>query len=116
MLETTARTTFRSFRQGDVLLVACAEIPFGACEEAAEDGRVVLARGEQTGHAHTMSAARVRYFREDGSGSGFIRVGGSAPVDLRHEEHAPLAIPPGTYRVVRQREYQPRAAPRTVAD
>lgn len=115
MLEMKQRA-FQSYRQGDVLLVPCTEIPAGACEEAAENGRVVLARGEQTGHAHAMSSARVRYFREDGSGSGFIRVAGSAPVELRHEEHAPLAIPPGTYRVVRQREYQPRAAPRAVAD
>lgn len=115
MLETAVRT-FRSYRQGDVLLIACPEIPVGTYEEAAEDGRIVLARGEHTGHAHAMSAERVRYFREDGSGGGFIRVAGSAPVELRHEEHSPLAIPPGTYRVVRQREYQPRAAPRTVSD
>ena len=115
MLDTIQRF-LRPYRQGDVLLVPCAEIPTGAFEEAAENGRVVLARGEQTGHAHTMAADRVCYFREDGTGSGFIRVSGTAPVDLTHEEHAPLAIPPGSYRVVQQREYQPRAAPRVVAD
>jgi hypothetical protein len=27
-----------------------------------------------------------------------------------------LMVPPGTYRVVRQREYQPRALPRAVID
>lgn len=106
----------RSYRQGDVLLIPCAEIPTGTYEDAAENGRVVLARGEQTGHAHTMAASRVRYFRDDGSGGGFMRVVGPAPVELTHEEHASLAIPPGTYRVIRQREYQPRAAPRAVAD
>lgn len=117
MLETRQRD-LRPYRQGDVLLVPCAEIPAGAHEEAPENGRVVLARGERTGHAHTMAADRVCYFREDGSGSGggFLRVAGPAPVDLTHEEHAPLSIPPGNYRVVRQREYQPRAAPRTVTD
>jgi len=108
----------RTYRQGDVLLVPCAEIPADAYEEAAENGRVVLARGERTGHAHTMAADRVCFFREDGSGSGggFIKVAGPAPVDLTHEEHAPLAIPPGNYRVVQQREYQPRGAPRAVVD
>jgi hypothetical protein len=115
MLDTIQRF-LRPYRQGDVLLVPCAEIPTGAFEEAAENGRVVLARGEQTGHAHTMAADRVCYFREDGTGSGFIRVSGTAPVDLTHEEHASLAIPPGSYRVVQQRESQPRAAPRVVAD
>lgn len=108
----------RPYRQGDVLLVPCDGVPASAYEEAAENGRVVLARGERTGHAHTMAADQVCYFREDGSGSGgaFVRVAGPAPAELTHEEHAPLAIPPGTYRVVQQREYQPQAEPRTVSD
>lgn len=108
----------RTYRQGDVLLVPRAKIPADAYEEAAENGRVVLARGERTGHAHTMAADRVCFFREDGSGGGggFIKVAGPAPVELTHEEHAPLAIPPGNYRVVQQHEYQPRGAPRAVVD
>jgi hypothetical protein len=32
-----------------------------------------------------------------------------------HEEHDPIRIPPGAYRVVRQREYEPRGW-RAVAD
>lgn len=115
MFDTTQRV-LRPYRQDDVLLVPCAELPTGALEEAAESGRVVLARGQRTGHAHTMAADRVCYFREDGTGSGFIHVAGPAPVDLTHEEHAPLTIPPGNYRVVQQREYKPRAAARVVAD
>ena len=97
-----------------MLLVLCAEIPVGAHEEVAENGRVILARGERTGYAHV--ADRVCYFREDGSGSAFVQVSGDAPVDLRHEEHAALAIAPGRYRVVLQREYRPRAASRAVTD
>lgn len=112
----TEQRDLRPYRQGDVLLVPCAEIPSGALEEATENGRVVLARGELTGHAHTMAGDRVCYFRDDGTGSGFIRVTGPDPVDLTHEEHAPLAVPPGNYRVVQQREYQPRRAPRAVID
>lgn len=107
---------FRPYRQGDVLLAPCVEIPPDAFEEAPEEARVVLARGERSGHAHAMAADRVRYFREDETGSGFIQVTGAAPVDLTHEEHAPLGIPPGNYRVIQQREYQPRAAPRAVDD
>ena len=30
-----------------------------------------------------------------------------APVVLRHEEHAEIHLPAGTYRVTRQREYSP---------
>lgn len=109
--------SYQSFRQGDVLLVPCASIPGRARREPPESGRVVLARGETTGHSHTMAADRVTYFREDGSGGGgYIRVEGPNPVDLSHEEHNALAIPPGSYKVVRQREYQPRALPRSVLD
>jgi len=108
----------RPYRQGDVLLVPCDKIPAEAHEEVSENGRVILARGERTGHSHTMTAERVSYFREDGSGSGgaFIRVTGLGPVALMHEEHAPLSIPPGDYRVIQQREYQPRETPRVVSD
>jgi hypothetical protein len=31
------------------------------------------------------------------------------PGELRHEEHAPITLAPGKYRVIRQREYQPGA-------
>jgi len=107
----------RSYRQGDILLLPCPKIPSGAVREAPEDGVVVLARGETSGHRHVMTADRVVFFREDGSGSGgFIKVTGDVPVDLSHEEHAPLSIPPGDYRVVRQHEYQPQARPRPVMD
>ena len=105
-----------SYRQGDILLLPCSEIPLNAVPEPPEDGVVVLARGETTGHRHVIGADHVAFFREDGSGSGYIRVTGPDPVDLSHEEHSPLAIPPGNYRVVRQREYQPRAQPRRVLD
>jgi hypothetical protein len=37
-------------------------------------------------------------------------------VALQHDEHASLMIPPGDYRVIQQREYRPRAAPRAAID
>ena len=106
----------RPYRQGDVLLLPCGGIPTGARAKAPENDRVVLARGETTGHAHAMAADRVCYFRDDGTGGGFVQVEGSEPVALTHEEHSPLMVPPGSYRVVRQREYQPQARPRAVVD
>ena len=112
----TSRPAGCSYRQGDILLLRCASIPAGARPEAPEDGCVVLARGETTGHAHVMAADRVCHFRDDGTGGGFVRVEGKAAVALTHEEHAPLMVPPGSYRVLRQREYQPRELPRVVAD
>jgi hypothetical protein len=106
----------QSYRQGDVLLVPCGAIPSSAHEENAEDGRVVLAHGERTGHAHIMPADRVCYFRDDGNGQAFLHVAPGEPVALTHEEHAPLDVEPGTYRIILQREYQPRSALRAVVD
>ncbi len=106
----------RQYRQGDVLLVPCDGVPAGAREQVADEGRVVLAYGEVSGHAHALDADRVRYFREDGTGQAFLHVPGTAPVDLKHEEHAPLPVAPGTYRVVRQREFMPSETPRLIAD
>jgi hypothetical protein len=106
----------QSYRQGDVLLMSCDAIPASAHEETAEDRHVVLAHGERTGHAHIMPADRVCYFRDDGDGQAFLRVASGEPVALTHEEHAPLTVQPGTYRVILQREYQPRSVPRAVVD
>lgn len=104
------------YRQGDVLLISCDALPTSARAIAPLGERVILAHGEVTGHAHTMNADRVRYFREDGSGNGFIQVHGRASVDLLHQEHAPVSVEPGLYEVRRQREYRPHAAARFVAD
>ncbi len=104
------------YRQGDVLLTPCETLSGSAFPVAVGTGEVVLAHGEVTGHAHTMMADRVRYFREDGSGRGFIQVYGAEPVALQHQEHAPLSVEPGLYEVRRQREYRPHNTARMVAD
>jgi hypothetical protein len=42
---------------------------------------------------------------EHPSGERFLRVRTSTA--LLHEEHDPIPVPPGTYRIVQQREYHP---------
>ena len=42
------------FRQGDVLVVPVDEIPTGLKKVPREQGRLVLAHGEATGHAHVV--------------------------------------------------------------
>ncbi|MGG2459991.1 hypothetical protein ACO0M4_09255 [Streptomyces sp. RGM 3693] len=107
------------YRQGDVLIVPVAE---GALPERTEGlpdeprdarGRMVLALGEVTGHAHAVV------------GPGVLRrvAGDWGPMLLHlpdggrvvHEEHAAISLPKGWYRVVRQREYVPGSV-RLVAD
>jgi hypothetical protein len=99
------------FRQGDVLLVKVDKMPPDAVPVAPDGDRVVLAYGEVTGHAHALPAvATALYEHAEGR---FLKV--ETPSALVHEEHAPIDLVPGVYRVVRQREYAPREV-RFVAD
>lgn len=109
-------------RQGDVLLIPTDEaIPAGARCVKRERGRLVLAHGEATGHAHAIADPDVELYREPGTtGIGdevdrWLKVQRADGATLRHEEHAPIFLPAGTYKVRRQREYSPEAI-RQVAD
>ena len=103
------------FRQGDVLLVALEALPEQARLEP-RTGRIVLAEGEVTGHAHAIEARDARTYTHGGERYLLTR----SRAQLIHEEHAPIALPPGAYQVVIQREYAPEAGTyrpwRTVAD
>lgn len=105
------------YRQGDVLIerVFDSALKDDAMEDIPrEDGRIVLAHGEATGHAHAISDKNAFFFEGPGRKERFLRVlkGGVA---LRHEEHREVKIPAGLYRITRQREYSPEAI-RNVAD
>lgn len=104
------------YRQGDVLLTRIDNLPPTARPLRPEQERVVLAYGEVTGHAHAMGAARVCYFRDDGGRRAFIQVSGDGPTALSHEEHRTIPVEPGLYEVTQQREYEPKAQPRAIAD
>lgn len=98
------------FRQGDVLVRRIDKIPAKA-QPRARKGRIVLAEGEVTGHAHAIVEPEALLY--DLGDELFLHADGT--VTLRHEEHAPISLPPGDYQVVRQREYTPEAF-RNVAD
>ena len=110
------------YAQGDLLIERVADLPPTGCAVAASaDGSVVLAEGETSGHRHAIHD-RVTMFRDDGLARdipgglyvGHVRVDGPS-ARLVHEEHAPIELPRGTYRVRRQRELEPRDA-RIVVD
>ena len=108
------RATPRMVRQGDVLLVAVEAIPDDAVEQPRdESGRIMLAHGEVTGHAHALHETSVTLLRAANQGV-FLRV--LEPSNLVHEEHDHIAIPPGLYRVVRQREWTDDDEPVQVTD
>lgn len=108
-------------------------------QDAREQGRIVLAHGEVTGHCHEVvtadtglppSVEAAQFFEVDGVRTLIVL----EPCVLRHQEHAPIALAPdrpeqvrqgdvllqptgpGTWTVVRQQEWAGPEAWRVVAD
>ena len=106
------------YRQGDVLLIAVGALPRGA-KNVTEGPRIVLAYGEVTGHAHalyeplTLKAPDGKARIWDAGAERYLQV--LERTELKHEEHLPITLDPGNYKVVRQREYDPERD-RFVAD
>ena len=93
-------------RQGDVLLVEIGELPDGLTVVPNDNGRVVLAYGEVTGHSHAIPMSRSATLYRDESDARFLHV--TAPVSLLHEEHAPVKLPAALYKVITPVEYSPQ--------
>lgn len=105
-------------RQGDVMIRAVAAIPSNAQDVTPQNDRIVLAHGEVTGHAHAIAFGEAREFSFAAAGAAvrrFLSVVAKAGATVRHEEHAPIPLPPGTYEIIQQREYAPEGL-RNVAD
>ena len=103
------------YRQGDVLIVPVKSIPKTAELVARDGGRIILAHGEVTGHAHAIKDNRAALFRDPKLAAIFMHISGDTPVALEHDEHDTIQLPPGDYQVIRQVEYTPEAI-RNVAD
>jgi hypothetical protein len=98
------------YRQGDVLLVKVDSVPKGATREKNNEDSIVLAYGETTGHAHRLKATGVLAYQWQGDR--LIEVTETSA--LTHEEHSPITLVPGVYKVVHQREYTPERINRVV--
>jgi hypothetical protein len=95
----------KAYRQGDVLLVELApEEKISGSPIPADNRRFILAEGEQTGHHHAVAATANVAFLAAGA-QRYLRVNKS--VELTHQEHEPLDIPPGNYEVRLQRTPAP---------
>lgn len=102
-------------RQGDVCLIPVTAIPKGATVVPRDHGRLVLAYGEVTGHAHVVAAPASRAtLLTTAENERFLRLVTAEP--LVHEEHAAIQIAPGEYRVVIGREFTDDMAARQVVD
>lgn len=103
-------------RQGDTLVRKISDIPTSAREMKRDGhGRIVLAEGEKTGHAHTFRDKGICSFTTlDNEDVEFLLVGGGSGATLRHElvsgkkaEHDPVTLPPGRYEAAQQVEFAP---------
>jgi len=93
------------YRQGDVWLRKIDVVDLSAAKEVSpEDGRIILARGEMTGHHHSLSS-RVAALYVLATGMRVLNVIRQA--NLMHQEHGEISLSPGQYEVGRQREYDP---------
>lgn len=101
------------FRQGDVFITRINKLPENLTPSKREKGRIILAHGEATGHAHAISEKKAKAFRDEADVS-YLDIA-TALAEVQHEEHATVHLPRGHYRVIRQREYSPESI-RNVAD
>jgi hypothetical protein len=100
------------YAQGDIILELVEDATPTHVLPTDPDGATVLARGELTGHRHAFYGGAT-LFRDDalardlpaGLYIGHVKVS-AASAELRHEEHATITLPAGTYRVRRQREWE----------
>ncbi len=88
------------YRQGDLLFMAIPELP----ESLIEWKGKVIAWGDVTGHSHRLLDGRVL---SDAQGALFLEV--ACATQIIHQEHSPIHLSEGFYRVIRQREYTPEA-------
>ncbi len=106
MSDSATPATGSIYRQGDVLLRRIDEVPYPITTTVVprEEGRIVLAHGEMTGHAHAIDAPLDEATLLTAADQRrFLRL--ARDVELRHEEHATINLPAGLYQVIRQREW-----------
>ena len=108
------------FQQGDVIITHTEGVP----DEATPLGsKGVVQEGEHTGHKHQFAEPIRMYTTDQDHGSKqWNDVMGkilelTTPQALKHEEHNPITLPPGTFRVSIIQEYDYEAEEsRRVAD
>lgn len=99
----------RQAAQGDLLITKVDKIPEGFMKEEVASADYTVAHSE-TGHNHVMASKDIDFFTAANDPLClYIVVKNETPV--RHlrdfHTHKPIMVPPGTYRINRQRESIP---------
>ena len=92
------------YRQGDLLFKEVKKLPEGG--KVRKSGHIL--EGEATGHVHRVDPTQLAEAEVLDCGAGlFMSVSAEGGVSIVHEDHHTLVLPPGSYEIVRQREYSP---------
>jgi len=100
--------------QGDILIERVEDAAAsGRIIQSARSGPIVVAEGEATGHHHRLLGS-VTMYRDDAIARDIPPGLYVAHVEVRsptaclvHEEHNPITLDKGTYRIRRQRQLEP---------
>ncbi len=98
------------WRQGDVLIQQVDEMPVFCVRKT----DLILAEGEATGHMHRVADLDSAELYMGQNGDLFLKVTAESAT-IVHDEHGPITLKRGSYRVWKQREYTPDK-PRNVED
>ena len=88
--------------QGDVYLVEIESLPEGTNKVEKNERGYILAKGEHTGHAHVIDDELDVYEQ-----NGVLYIRTENEVQVTHEEHLPITVEPGIWRVGIVQEYDP---------
>lgn len=99
------------YRQGDVMLIEVSKAPNGK-QVKREQGAIVLAYGEVTGHSHRIVTPSVKMIEQ----SDIRYIVAEREFEVLHEEHMKHTIPAGVYEIRHQREYVEPEVERRVID
>ena len=88
--------------QGDVFFTKTKKLPEGAKARKQNKRGFVIAEGESTGHAHVVDDDIELYEKK-----GVLYLKTEKEVQVQHEEHKPVTIGKGIWKVGIVREYDP---------
>jgi len=86
-------------------------------QRPAEQGRIILAHGEVTGHHHSFAidSGVTSYADDEKDVNSFLHVEADM-ANLEHQEHATIVHKKGNYAVIRQEEWTDDNEPIAVSD
>jgi len=87
-------------QQGDVILERIEEIP----KKAKKVNHRMLAKGEATGHHHSLTNLGLALLLQDGENK-YLKV--KQETEIEHQEHKKVRVPAGNWKVKQVFEYDP---------